>query len=295
VLGSDYISDIRSLVHDLTTQDWSDTELLKWTNQARQRVALDAHCVRNLFVGNLISQQETYPATNCIPGCVVTVGGSGYSATPTVTIAAPGGGGITATATAVVVSGVITQILMTNWGTNYTSQPNVTITDGTGVGASASSAPMLNTLDHISITTLYPGQAQGQMLAWYDFTTFQAWLRFNRQQFGFPAAWTRYDEQKLLYFGRPPDQSYVCEMDVAINSTALASTATLDTQVTPPYDDAVKFYGAYLALLKLQNFEHAERLEKKYEKRVLQILMTKQERRIRNVYNNTYRRMMRGG
>jgi len=65
--------------------------------------------------------------------CVVQSGGTGYSSNPT--IAFSGGGGSSAAAKAIVVSGVITQIIMTNLGTGYTSNPTVTVTDSTGSGA----------------------------------------------------------------------------------------------------------------------------------------------------------------
>lgn len=63
-------------------------------------------------------------------------GGSGYSATPTVTFSG-GGASTQGTATATVVGGVITAITVTDPGVGYTSYPTVTISDTTGVGASA--------------------------------------------------------------------------------------------------------------------------------------------------------------
>jgi hypothetical protein len=64
----------------------------------------------------------------------VTSGGSGYSATPTVTLS--GGGGSGATATATVSGGAITGFTVTG-GSGYTAPPTVTITDTTGTGATA--------------------------------------------------------------------------------------------------------------------------------------------------------------
>lgn len=73
---------------------------------------------------------------------VIMNGGTGYSATPIVSIApAPGdltGNGATATAT--VTGGIITGITVTNPGSGYTAAPIVTITDATGVGAAALAA-----------------------------------------------------------------------------------------------------------------------------------------------------------
>lgn len=72
------------------------------------------------------------------PLAAVTVdnGGSGYSATPTVTISDVYGTGSGATATATVVNGVITAITLSATGSNY-SAPIITIEDPTGVDAAA--------------------------------------------------------------------------------------------------------------------------------------------------------------
>jgi hypothetical protein len=67
----------------------------------------------------------------------ITLGGAmatAYTATPTVTIAAPTGGGTQATATATVAAGTITGFTITSGGSGYTAVPLVTITDATGTG-----------------------------------------------------------------------------------------------------------------------------------------------------------------
>jgi hypothetical protein len=74
-----------------------------------------------------------------VSSIAVTAGGTGYSATPTVTITDTAGTGTGATATATVVSGVITAITVTNPGSLYTT-PTVAITDTTGTGATATAA-----------------------------------------------------------------------------------------------------------------------------------------------------------
>jgi FtsP/CotA-like multicopper oxidase with cupredoxin domain len=71
-----------------------------------------------------------------IASITVDVGGSGYSATPVVTIDDVYGTGSGATATATVSGGVITAINVGASGTNYTA-PIVTITDSTGTDAAA--------------------------------------------------------------------------------------------------------------------------------------------------------------
>jgi autotransporter-associated beta strand protein len=67
----------------------------------------------------------------------ITSAGSGYVATPLVTIT--GGGGTGATANAVIdASGHVTGIVITNPGVGYTSAPTIAITGGGGTGALAS-------------------------------------------------------------------------------------------------------------------------------------------------------------
>jgi FtsP/CotA-like multicopper oxidase with cupredoxin domain len=87
--------------------------------------------------------QDTSLFAGSLTGITITSGGSGYSATPAVTIT--GGGGTGASATATVTAGVITAITLGSGGTGYTSTPTVTITDtaGTGAAAAAVGVPIL--------------------------------------------------------------------------------------------------------------------------------------------------------
>lgn len=64
----------------------------------------------------------------------VTAGGSGYGAPPTVTFAAPLSG-TTATGTAVLTSGTVTSVTITNPGSGYTVANPPTITFGSGAAA----------------------------------------------------------------------------------------------------------------------------------------------------------------
>lgn len=294
MLLSDYIAEVRQLVHDVQSTDWSDADLTTLVNGARKRVALDTHCVRYLFTGlNLITQQEVYPMYGGVGGLVITNPGSGY-VNPVVAIGAPPAGGVQATATAVATGGVITSLQMTNWGSGYTSVPTVNITGAPGINAAATATTLRKVIDVLSIFVLWPGNAQGMTLRWYPFTTFQAWFRANRLQFGYPNIWTDLFEMNRVYFARPPDQPYGAEWDTVVLTDDLVLVTDNDTQIIPPWDDAVKYYASHLALLKLQNFEHADYYNKKYEARVKQLLATKQDRRISNIYQNTYRRLMRG-
>ena len=62
---------------------------------------------------------------------------SGYTSSPTVTIAAPGGTGKTATAEAIVTSGAVTNIIITDKGSGYESVPTVTFTGNIGTDVTA--------------------------------------------------------------------------------------------------------------------------------------------------------------
>ncbi len=85
------------------------------------------------------------PASLPVTSITVTAGGTGYSATTTVSIAAPGCVAPCATATAAptIVGGVITAITVINGGSGYAAAPLVTITDPTSTGSGATATPIL--------------------------------------------------------------------------------------------------------------------------------------------------------
>jgi predicted secreted hydrolase len=93
--------------------------------------------------------------------------GSGYSATPTVTIS--GGGGSQARAYAVVAEGKITGVVLINPGRGYTSAPRVMISDASGHGAAAKAIRSYVTMDaawgdptqNMAITALLVDDATG--------------------------------------------------------------------------------------------------------------------------------------
>ena len=85
-----------------------------------------------------------------VASIAVTAGGSGYTSTPTVTVADPTGvtvanGGVKALATATVESGAVTAITITNPGFGYSTAPTVTISGGSGSGGTATAT--LDTTD----------------------------------------------------------------------------------------------------------------------------------------------------
>jgi len=94
------------------------------------------------------------PLGNPVAGITLTAGGSGYSAAPVVTIAAPACPApcTQATASATVAAGVITAITITSGGSGYTAAPAITITDATGAGANATAS--LSTLYNMEQKTI---------------------------------------------------------------------------------------------------------------------------------------------
>jgi len=297
----DYQSQIRELVHDIAKVDWTDTELTTFVNNARKRVALDAHCVRTFVAGlNLIQSVEQYPFSGVVAGYTLTSPGTNYTA-PLVTVGVSQGGGITATAAAAVTvsPGPIASITPTAWGSLYTAAPSVTIADsggGTGSGATATPIMLLGTLDIISATVIWPGSLMARVLKWYPFSEFQAWVRSYRGSVTYPWCYTLIQEQGTLFIGRPPSQSYGLELDlVTLPTQQLVNATDVDLQIIDPWADAVQWWGAYLAMVKLQNYQHAGYFERAYEKRLKQVLATKQTRRVRDIYLSTFRRQMRGG
>lgn len=58
---STYITDVRLLLHDLNGQFWSNAELTSYINKARNRVAQDTKCLRQIISGYaLTAGQEQY-------------------------------------------------------------------------------------------------------------------------------------------------------------------------------------------------------------------------------------------
>jgi hypothetical protein len=292
VLTSDYISQIRELVHDLQSVDWTDTELITIVNNARQRAALDLHCVRTLYTGlTTIPNQEVYPINGGVGSITLLSGGSGYTFGAAVNITPnPPTGGAFAVATANVSGGVVTSLNQLSWGSNYTTPVTVGFS-GAGTGASAIATTLINVLDVLSISALWPGGTNRQMLRWAPFTKFQAWCRAYTSWKGYPTAWTNHDEMNQIYLFPIPDIQYLMEWDAITLPTPLVNLGDSDLQVLQPNADVVQWYGAYLTLLKLQNFDQADYFRKMYNSRMKEVKATRQDRRIGNIYRSTFRKM----
>ena len=314
---SDYITQVQFLVHDQTNADFTQSEIINAVNNARASVALDFHCVRQSFLSapgttppnlalynpvSTIPSQEVYPLfgpngnNGQIVGAQVLTGGSGYTPATVVAFSVGPTGAVQATAVPVIANGVIQQINMTAWGTGYVPAvpgsagfPTVTIFDsGGGTGATAQATMFNNVFNVLSISYIWGNQRY--MLRFRGFGLFQAYMRsqlfFNQRGL----IWTIQEQMGLVLIQPPPDQPYVSEWDVLCMPMPLINPGDTDTQVVPPYSDAVQYYAAYLCLLKLQNFEQAEFMLKLYSARVPRIIIGAGGVRMPNPYNRNFQR-----
>jgi hypothetical protein len=288
-----YSTQVQQLVHDTAAIDFSQTDLTGFINNARNRVALDFHNVRYLFSNACLpANTEQLPIQGGVCGLTIVNGGSGY-VSPVITIGAPGTvGGATALATPIVSNGAIIQANMISWGAGYATNPTVNVTDvGGGTGASLIPMTAIGIYDINSISVLWG--LQRYTLGWLPFTQFQAFCRANLTLRRQPAVWTTFTEQNILFVYPIPDQPYLCDLDLLGFTAPLVMPTDLDSQILQPINDCVQYYAAYLALLKMQNFEQADYYQKKYNERAGEIIRTKQDRRIPNVYRNAWRRINR--
>jgi hypothetical protein len=293
--ASFYISQVQELVHDSAGIDYTTVELLNFINNARQRVALDFHCVRQLYIDlTTIVGQEIYPITGGVGGVEITNGGIYIPPIiPTLTFDLPPTGGTQATGNAVMNSAgtSVTSVAMTNWGSGYFSTPNATFSAG-GPTATGIAQALTSVFDILSISFIFG--VQRTMLQWKPFTLFQAVFRANLNNIGQPAAWTTMAESNQFYIFPIPDQNYELEIDAIALPNGLLTSSDSDNQILFPMADCVQFYAAHLALLKAQNFEQAEYMHKKYKARQMEIQLTRQSRRISNPYQTFWRRLQRG-
>lgn len=265
-------------------------DILSYINQARREVAMRAQCIRRLT-----------PISGAIISVTVTAGGSGYSATPTITITTPDfpsgdgpfPGGDQATASAIVMGGVITAIDITYGGAGY-FQPVITITDTTGSGATAT--PTLSFLNQLNENqeaypfsavdlSMFPGvdsiyMVQSVSLLWsnfryslpcYSFSTYQALIRNWQQQATYvPAVCAQYGQgvDGSFYMFPLPSQAYQMEWDCLCLPQDLTTNQS-DEAVPAPWTDAVPYFAAYLCYLELQNFNAARFYEDQFDKRIL--------------------------
>jgi len=281
-----YLNQVQRLLHDSSASSFSQASVIDYINEAREDVALDMHCVRNLYTNvSLIQGQEIYNLNGAVVGATITNGDT-YVTPPTVTFTAAPAGGTTATGVAVLTGTAVTSINMTTWGQGYVTAPTITFSSG---AAAATPVFFNNVFQVISISNIW--NTQRYMLSFQGFTLFQAYMRaWNTQYNARPGIWTIHPQMLQAYLRPAPDQPYLSEWDVLSLPMPLVSVTDVDNQVTVPWNKAVQFRAAAIALMATQNFEQAEYYDKKYESRVPRYIIGQAGIRIPNPYNPSFQR-----
>lgn len=306
----DYVADVQTFLAD-SNQDMLDPgDIIKYVNRARREIALRTQCVRVLT-----------PITGAVIGGSIVSGGSGYSASPTITLTAPdfpsGQGpypnGNQGSVTAVVSGGSITGVSVVYGGAGYW-QPSFSITDATGTGATVT--PTLNTFGLGQINQLSQGQevynfSQADLapfpgvksvyaiqsvsilysgfrysLLCYSFSTYQALIRIWAHQWQYvPCVCAQYGQgtNGSFYVYPIPSQAYQMEWDCYCLPQDLITNLSVEA-IPDPWTDAVAYYAAHLCYLSLQNFNAAKFYEDMFNRRCLGYSNAARVSRVTNPY-----------
>jgi len=283
-----YLSDLRDLLHDTGSNFYTDAKLTTYINAARNQIAQDGYCLRAVTT-----------SSSGVTGYSIVSGGSGYSASPTLTISAPSGlsfAPVQATATATVVAGVITAVTITNPGGGYLAAPTVTITDPTGSGAditlTISSVWTANvnqetyTFANASavITANNPGYSsvfavQDITVSWGSFkpqlsklpwSAFQAYFRaINTGMSNTPSYWSQLGRgtNSTVYLYPIPSQQAEMQWDCYCLPIALVDDTTVEA-LPLPWTEAVKWYAAYRAYMAAQRQPDAQAMLGEYSRKM---------------------------
>jgi hypothetical protein len=293
-----YVTQVQRLLHDVTYSVWTIAELTDYINEARDDVSLDMHCNRHLKTQvQLLPGQEIYLIDGAVTGVYMKTGGSNYSPATTVTFDPPSSEPNAMQATGVPIvnpDGSIGGVQMTQWGRRYASGPLVTFSDVTGTGARADAAILMNAFQIISISNIWNNQRYS--LSFRGFTLFQAYFRFQPVAYtARPGVWTFHPQDLAVYIQSPPDQLYTSEWDVLETTFPLVNLSDEDREIVPPWNKAVQFRAAAIALMKKQNFAQSDYYERKYAERVPRYIIGAAGIRIPNPYNRNFQRKVSRG
>jgi hypothetical protein len=297
-----YQQQTQNLLHDVTGTLYSLTSLTGYINTARSQAALEGECVRFLagwdglqltgtFSAGLPSVTGiTYPA-----GFADTINNWVMVAPVTVT---PG----TTVSTFNQGAGTITMAANANTSGTFAftvGPPNITavlqemypIPLGVvgGVGTALCASTGINGIIGVKSISLNWGGSGGSnayMLDYWDWSSFQAYLRFYGQVGlqGNPAVWTRY--QNNIYIRPVPTTGYPMQWDAICNVIPLTTDSTPEA-IPYPFTDAVQYYAAYLALLGAQRPADAMGMKAQYTEYLARARAFWQRTIIPTMYPNT--------
>ena len=289
---SQYITEVRRLLHDAAGNFWSDTDLTSYINSARERVVRDTGCLRYIRQVNFLQNAETFNLSQLPNGYLASVsvnsGGSGYGGTvPTVTVGAPASAlGVAATAQAVLdpTGDFVQYISVTNPGSGYSSAPSITVSGNATATATLANTPDRN-LDVLNVN-IYWGNSRVPLL-YRPWTQFNTELRYWQNYIGRPVAFSSYG-QGQIYLQPVPDQLYVGELDTIVLPNPLVNDNTPEV-IIDPYTQPVKYYAAYMAKYQEQSYGEAEIFQAQYNKQIQSVLNSVFTRRMYNPYAFTGR------
>ena len=284
-----YLQQVRRLLNDNAgQQQYTDSDLTAYINEARSQIAAEGQCVRFLT-----------PSSGAVASITVNTGGSGY-VSPTIAIGAPNAvnPGTQATAAAVLSGGTINSITVTNGGQGYFTPPLITITDSSGSGATATAV-----LSYVNQTTFaqevynfssvqfqsltgaaVPGYSyvlavRTVAMIWgtfryvtmkKSFSLYQAYARnYTSNYYYIPAVGCQFGQGQngSLYLYPIADQAYPMEWDCLCVPIDLASDS--DVEAIPyPWTSAVQYYAAWKATLGRGRFEDAKQFLGYYDGRM---------------------------
>ena len=287
---NDYLQDAQRLMREQRQVQINPADLIAYINRARREVAMRTQCCRVLT-----------PITGPVVSASIVTAGSGYSATPTVTITTPdfpsGAGanptGAQATASAIVSGGSIANVVIDYGGDGY-FEPVGSIVDASGSGATITfTTQTINQLNQgqevynfadIDLSRT-PGAAQvlaiksvsviysnyRYSLPQYSFSTYQAQIRTYPMQYQYvPAFFSQYGQgtSGSLYFFPIPSQTYQVEFDCFVIPQDL--TTNLSVELIPmPWNDAVVFLALHYGYMSMQNMNISKFFYDLYEKMCL--------------------------
>ncbi len=284
----DYLTQTRRLLHDASSQFWSDSELTDYINEARNKVVADTGCVR-ITVGT----QAT--ATAALSGGAVNstniiLNGAAYLSVPTVTFSAPGGGGVTATGHAVMQYGGVKNIVIDNPGTLYGAAPTVTISPPSNPAAPAFVAGQERyafpvkadssqaIIDVLGVAIIWGTQRVS--LGYMPYSTMNKTFRYNTSYQQNPVKFSIYGYNLIVT--PVPNMLYSTEWDAVILPAALSTGSPAENDLIFPWTEPVKYYASYLANLSNQRFDKAEQQLKLYQMRCGESVQSSARRRIAN-------------
>lgn len=284
-----YLQQTQRLLREQNQVFENPDDLVSYVNNARREIALRTQCIRVLT-----------PSAGSISTYSVTAAGTGYSQTPTVTVSAPdfpsgampSPNGLQATAQATVLGGVIASIDPLVGGTGY-FQPTVTITDPTGTGATVSANVVgINLLNqgqevyNFAAMDLSGNPGCGVIYAVRGMSIIYSGYRYSLERLAFsryqiyraypyqyqytPAIFSQFGQgaNGSLYVYPLPSQALQAELDCQCLPSDLTDDQSVDA-IPQPWDDAVPYMAAHLALIELQNYNAARFMLDLYEKRAL--------------------------